>query len=440
MPSNKIDFQARHQQRRQALLAQLEPDSVVILVGNTEKIRNKNITYSFRQDHDFYYLTGFSEPDAVAILRPGSGQPYILFNQIKDAAAEINFGHRSGQDAAITEFGASAAFSINELEQRLPELLGQRQHVYLSDELGRFDDRIPSWLKAQRLGAKFDEKKVFKSLHSLLPFSQSMRIVKDDDELKLIRHAVDASVDAHKQVMATCKPGVNEQALAGNFFGRISQFGCQDVGYPSILAGGNNACCLHYTENNDTLLDGQMLLIDAGGDYRYYTADITRSYPVNGKFSPEQKAIYEIVLAALDNAIAKVKPGAAWNSLHQTAMETLAQGLIDLGILTASFEEVMKKELYKAYSVHKTGHWLGMDVHDVGSYHIDGDWKKLEQNMVFTIEPGLYFPSNCQSVEPRWRGMGIRIEDDILVTSTGHENLSAGAPRTVAEIEVFMAG
>ncbi|MBB6520405.1 aminopeptidase P N-terminal domain-containing protein [Pseudoteredinibacter isoporae] len=428
-----------YQKRRDILLSEIEADSAVILVGNTEKVRNKNITYNFRQDNDFYYLTGFAEPDAVAVLRPDSEQPFVLFNLPKDEAAEINFGHRCGQKMAGELYGSDAAYDIAELEERLPALLEQRQHIYLSDELGRFEDRIFSWLNRQRRSVKFDETKVFRSLHSVLPYIHERRIIKDEAELARIRQAVNASVDGHKTVMKQAKPGVNEQQLAGAFFGKVSEYGCQDVGYPTILASGNNACCLHYTENNDELQDGQILLIDAGGDYQYYTADITRSFPVNGTFNNTQKAVYEIVLAALDNAIAQVKPGNPWNRLYETAMETLAQGLIDLGILNCSFEEAMTKELYKPYSIHKTGHWMGLDVHDVGRYKNNGEWKTLQANMVFTIEPGLYFPAHDNSVAPEFRGMGIRIEDDILVTVDGHENLSAGAPRTVEEIEAWMA-
>lgn len=428
-----------YQQRRELLLQELEQDSAVILVGNTEKVRNKNITYNFRQDNDFYYLTGFSEPDAVALLRPNSEQPFVLFNLPKDEAAEVSFGHRCGQKMAGELVGCDAAYDIAELEERLPALLEQRQHIYLSDELGRFSHRIFDWLHQQRRSAKFDEAKIFRSLHSVLPFIHERRIVKDESELERIRKAVNASVAGHKTVMKVAADGINEQQLTGAFFGKVSEFGCQDVGYPTIMASGNNAICLHYTENNDDLQDGQILLIDAGGDYQYYTADITRSFPVNGKFSDTQKAVYEVVLAALDNAIALVKPGAPWNKLYETAMSTLAQGLIDLGILQCSHQEAMEKELYKRYSVHKTGHWLGLDVHDVGRYKNGHEWKKLEPNMVFTIEPGLYFEANDESVAPEFRGMGIRIEDDILVTQDGHENLSAGAPRTIEDIEAWMA-
>lgn len=428
-----------YQKRREWLLSQIEPDSAVILVGNTEKVRNKNINFLFRQDNDFYYLTGFKEPNAVAVLRPNSDKPFVMFNNPSDEYQEVWFAARAGLAGAKKHFGADEAFDIADLDKELPALLGHRKHIYISDELGRFEDKLFSWINQQRRSVKFDEPKVFRSLHSILPFVHDRRRVKEPSEIAKLRKAVEASTDGHIRLMKVCQPGINEQQLAGEFFNEVSRHGCQDFGYPSIIAGGNNACCLHYSENNSTLNDGELILVDAGGDYQYYTADITRTYPINGKFTPEQKAIYELVLKALDTAISKVKPGANWNSMYPAAMEVLAQGLIDLKILNSSFEEVMENKLYEQYTLHKTGHFLGLDVHDVGRYQDDnGDWISFKENMIFTIEPGLYFPKHCDSVDERWRGIGVRIEDDILVTTTGCENLSAGVPRTVEEIEKLM--
>lgn len=429
-----------YQQRRDWLLAQIPQDSVVILVGNCEKVRNKNISYLFRQDHDFYYLTGFKEADAVAVLRPNSDKPFVLFNRPNNHALEVSFGERAGQKGAVEYYGADQAHDIAELDAVLPSLLGDRKFLYLSDELGRFHGKVFSWLDSQRKSAKFDQVKVFRELRSILPAIHNRRRIKDDTELALIKTAVKASVEGHKAVMKLAADGINEQVLSAEFFRKISEFGCQDVGYPTILAGGNNACCLHYTDNNQPLKSGELVLIDAGGDYQYYTADITRTFPVNGKFTAVQKQLYQLVLNALDAAIAEVKPAASWHLIYEAAMKVLAKGLIELGILTAPFEEVWNNELYKEFTVHKTGHFMGMDVHDVGSYHDEqGKWITLQENMVFTIEPGLYFPKHCQHIDEKWRGIGIRIEDDILVTANGHENLSAAAPRTIEEIELFMA-
>ena len=428
-----------YQQRREWLLSQLPEDSVVILVGNTEKVRNKNILYPFRQDHDFYYLTGFAEPDAVAILRPGSEQPFVLFNQPSDDYQEVWFAARSGQKGAVEKFGADLAYDIAELEQRLPELMALRQHVYLSDELGRYQHRVFEWLNQQRRSAKFDQPKVFRSLHSVLPYIHNKRRVKSIEEIDIIRHAVKASVEGHKHVMSICNPGMTEQQITAEFFNHAASYGCSDVGYPTISAAGNNACCLHYSENKDVLREGDLLLLDAGGDYNYYTADITRTIPINGTFTGPQRDIYQLVLDALDAAIETVKPGASWNSMYPAAMSVLSQGMLDLGILKGSLDEVLETEAYASFTLHKTGHWLGLDVHDVGTYLDEqGEWVTLQPNMVFTIEPGLYFPKQSQQVDKKWRGMGVRIEDDILVTDRGCENLSAAAPRSIADIESIM--
>jgi Xaa-Pro aminopeptidase len=234
---------------------------------------------------------------------------------------------------------------------------------------------------------------------------------------------------------------MNELQLEAVFDREIANFGCREVCYPSIVASGNNACCLHYEENNSPLNNGDLLLIDAGAEYQSYCSDITRTWPINGTFTTEQTALYQLVLSAIDNAIALVKPGLSWPDIHQMCIETMAKGLLDLGILTGTFEQVMKDESYKAFTIHKTGHWLGMDVHDVGSYHDEqGHWITLSPNMIFTIEPGIYIPKHCESVDKKWRGIGIRIEDDILVTSTGCENLSKEVPRTIEAIERQMKG
>ncbi|GLX82655.1 aminopeptidase P family protein [Thalassotalea eurytherma] len=428
-----------YQQRRNDLLSSIEQDSVVILVGNTEKVRNKNILFPFRQDHDFYYLTGYAEPDAVAILRPNCDKPFVIFNQPKDDFQEVWFAARTGQQGAIEQYDADEAFEIALFNEKIHQLLGNRKHIYISDELGRFHNQVFQWLDGQRKGAKFDEIKIFKQLHSVLSFIHQKRRVKDPHELALIKQAVGASVSAHQQVMKATQSGITEHELAAIFNQHASKFGCQDVGYPSIVATGNNACCLHYSQNTATLKPGEMLLIDAGADYQYYTADITRTYPVSGKFSGAQRDIYQLVLNALDSAIETVKPGGNWHDIYPTAMKELAIGLHDLKILNASVDEIIEKQLHQQFSLHKTGHWLGMDVHDVGSYHqSDGQGIRLVPNMVFTIEPGLYFPSHCELVDPKFRGMGIRLEDDILVTDTGYENLSVELPRTISDVEEFM--
>ncbi|AQS38512.1 aminopeptidase P [Shewanella psychrophila] len=433
-----------YQTRRKALFEQLPKGSFVILAGYQQKVRSKNIKYHFRQDNDFLYLTGFNEPDAVALLRTdkskASGFTYSLFCRPKDKAQEVSFGERAGIDGAITDFNADEAYDIAELEPVLLSQLASQQHIFIGDELGRFSGRVIDWMNHQRNTASFDTIKHHLSLTPLAKIIHPMRVIKSLDEITKIKAAVKASTDGHKAVIQACKPGINEAELAATFNFIVAKHGATDVAYPNIVASGNNACCLHYEENCCTVEDGQILLIDAGAELDHYASDITRSYPVNGKFTAEQKAIYQLVLSALDAAIERVKPGASWNSLHETCMEVMAKGLLELGLLNGNIDDIMENETYKRFTVHKTGHWLGMDVHDVGPYHdADGYWRKLETGMTFTIEPGIYIPLSATDVPAAYRGMGIRIEDDILVTQTGRENLSAGVPRTITDIEAIMS-
>ena len=427
--------------RRKQLLAQLPLNSLVLLVGYQQKVRSKNIKYHFRQDNDFFYLTGFSEPDAFALLSKGSdGQlRFILFCRPSDTYQEINFGQRARIAEAKDHYQADDAFYIDDFNEVLTREIEGFEHIYLSDELNRVTADILPLLNKQRLSCAFDVIKQYRTLTPLAKYLHPIRVIKTDEEVKLIRQAVKASTKAHKDVMKLCSSANNEAELSAQFMKSISQFGCTEVAYPNIVASGNNAMCLHYEDNNTPLDKERMLLIDAGAEYKMYASDITRSYPINGKFSRAQTDIYQLVLKALDSAISKVKPGTEWNHLYETCMAVLCQGLIELGFIDLSFEEAMKSKAYKKYTVHKTGHWLGMDVHDVGPYHdSEGNWRKLEPNMVFTIEPGIYVPENCTEAPAEYRGIGVRIEDDILVTENGYENLSENVPRTINEIETLM--
>ncbi|ABZ77104.1 peptidase M24 [Shewanella halifaxensis HAW-EB4] len=428
-----------YNQRRDELLNQLPNNSLVLVAGYQQKVRSKNIKYHFRQDNDFLYLTGFNEPDAIALLIKSDVNQYILFCRPKDPAQEVSFGARAGIEGAIERYGADKAYSVAEFEDSLLPLLQGINTIYLSDEVSRFSSQLIGWANNQRHHCSFDTPKQFTSIKPLAEILHGMRVTKSVEEIAKVRAAVAASTAGHKAVMQVCRAGINERELSSLFDFTIAKHGCNAVAYPSIVAGGNNACCLHYEDNCCELSNGQMLLIDAGGEFEHYAADITRSYPVNGTFSQEQKAIYQLVLNALDQAIAKVRPGAAWNSLYETCMQVMAEGLKELGLLTGSIDEIMATESYKRFTVHKTGHWLGMDVHDVGPYHDqDGNWCTLEVGMVFTIEPGIYFAKDALDVPEAYRGMGIRIEDDILVTETGFENLSVDVPRTIEEIEDCM--
>ena len=424
------------QQRRQWLSQQLDNDSVAIIVGNIAKTRSKNINYHFRTDNDLFYLTGFEEPNAVAVLRPGHEQPFVMFTRPNDSAAETNFGKRAGLAGVKANYQADLSFDINEIQAQMPSLFESRSKVYYLDEQGIYQDDIFTWINHQRRNTPFDAKKHFRSLMPLQPILHNARTVKSSEEVLQIRQAVKATISGHKAMMRQTKPGMNELQLSAIFDREIAEFGCRDVGYPTIVAGGNNGCCLHYEDNNCQLIDGQMVLVDAGAEYQNYSADVTRTWPINGRFSQEQALLYNLVLKSLDAAIACVKPGASWSVMYETAMRVIAEGLIELGILTGSIDQVMADESYRRFTVHKTGHWLGMDVHDVGAYHDNkGQWITLMENMIFTIEPGIYIPEGCEGVDKKWHGIAIRIEDDILVTREGCENLSEEIPRTIADIE-----
>lgn len=425
--------------RRLQLAAKLDSDSVAIIVGNKEQVRNLNIKFPFKQDNDFYYLTGFTEPDCVAVIRPGHDEPYIMFGRGNDHGIEVQFGFRCGLQGLEENHGVNKAYDINELEHLIVGLFERRSKLFISDNHGTYATSLYRWLTAPLLDHAFDSIKTVRSIHQLNPFIHQMRVIKDNNEIALIRKAVEASVSGHIATMKACKPMINEGQLSATFNHTISNFGCYELGYPNIVAAGNNGICLHYEDNNQPCPDGKLLLTDMGGEYQHYTADITRTYPINGKFSQAQAALYQIVLDALDASISLVKPGARWNTLYEANQRVMAQGLLDLGILSGDIEDILAKDIQRKFTVHKTGHWMGLHVHDVGSYHdTDNQWVELVPNMVFTIEPGIYIPADCMEVDERWRGIAIRIEDDILVTQTGYENLSIKVPRTIEAIEEVM--
>ncbi|RYV02807.1 Xaa-Pro aminopeptidase [Shewanella sp. OPT22] len=430
-----------YKKRRQTLLSELPDNSLVILVGYQQKVRSKNIKYHFRQDNDFFYLTGFNEPDSFALIsKKNNEETFTLFCRPKDSLQEVNFGERAGVKGVLQDYKADLAFDIADFDKELLNQLHDIEHVYLSDELNRISSQLIPLLNTQRHNCPFDVVKQYRTLTPLAKIIHPMRVIKTIEEVDLIKAAVQASTKAHIDVMRSCSSAINESELSAQFMKSIATFGSTEVAYPNIVAAGNNAMCLHYEDNNTPIKSGQILLIDAGAELNMYASDITRSYPINGVFTQAQKQIYSLVLSALDAAIAIVKPGTPWNALHKTCMEVICKGLIELGFLDMTFEHAMETQAYKKFTVHKTGHWLGMDVHDVGPYHDEqGNWRKLEPNMIFTIEPGIYIPEDCYDVPESYRGMGIRVEDDILVTTDGHENLSAGVPRTIEDIEKVMA-
>ena len=426
-------------ERRQKLMAQMSAGSVAIIPSAREIARNRDVDYPFRQDSDFYYLTGFNEPDAVLVLVPGRTEGVVvMFCRDRDPEMEIWNGYRAGPEGVCNQYGADQAYAIDEIDQQMPKLLQGCIRLYYSigtDE--KLDNQVRGWLndiRAQaRMGAVAPGEMVM--LDHLL---HEMRLFKAEDEAEMMREAGRISAEAHVRAMQACKPGMTEYQLEAEITHHFAANGCRQPAYSSIVGGGDNACVLHYTENWDELHSGDLVLIDAGCELDYYAGDITRTFPVSGKFSPEQRAVYELVLKAQQACIDALQPGVPWNRIHDLSVEVLTEGLIELGFLKGERDELIESGAYRAFYMHRIGHWLGMDVHDVGDYKIAGDWRPLEPGMVMTVEPGIYISPQNEQVDEKWRGIGVRIEDDVLITATGSDVLSSGVPKSVAEIEALM--
>jgi len=424
--------------RRKHLMQMMGPGSIAIIPAAVEKIRNSDTHYPFRQDSDFRYLTGFPEPEAVAVLIPGRKQgEFILFNRERDETMEIWNGRRAGQDGAVSEYGADDAFPINDIDEILPGLLEQVDRVfYTMGTHPEFDHRLIGWVNTLRA-------QVRKGTHAPAEFVtlehilHDMRLVKSKAELDVMRKAAKISAGAHCRAMKLCKPGMNEFEMEAELLHEFHRHGGEPA-YTSIVGGGANACVLHYIENNAPLRDGDLLLIDAGMELEGYASDITRTFPVNGRYNKEQRAVYEVVLKAQYAAIDQVRAGNHWNDPHDAAVKSLTQGLVKLGLLKGPVSQLIKTEAYRKFYMHRTGHWIGMDVHDVGDYKVDDQWRTLEPGMVLTIEPGLYIAPGTKGVHKRWWGIGIRIEDDVLVTKGDPEILSAAVPKEPDDIEALM--
>ena len=431
---------AEYARRRRHLMGMMDGNSIALIPAAREVTRSRDTEYPFRQDSDFMYLTGFDEPDAVLVLVPGRRQgQIILFCRDRNPELELWNGYRAGPEGAVTEFGMDDAFPIDDIDDILPGLMEGKGHVYYS--MGNndlFDRQVMAWvnnIRAQvRTGAKPPGD--FTDLAFLL---HEQRLIKSAAELKIMRKAGQISADAHCRAMRECRPSRFEYHLESAILHEFNENGARYPAYNSIVGAGVNACVLHYTENRDKLVDGDLVLIDAGCEYAGYAADITRTFPVNGRFSPEQKALYDIVLKAQLAAIAKVKPGNAWNQPHDATVRVITRGLMDLGLLKGDEKTLIKEGAYRDFYMHRAGHWLGMDVHDVGDYRVDGKWRQLEPGMVLTIEPGIYVAPDNTKVPAKWRGIGVRIEDDVAVTSSGCEVLTDGVPKTTDAIEALMA-
>lgn len=414
-------------------------ESVAILPTASVRIRNRDVEFPFRPDSDFYYLTGFPEPEAVAMLIPDrAAGEYILFCREKDPKMETWHGRRAGLEGACDIYGAEDAFPIEDLDDILPGLLEDRERIYYTmGNDAAFDQRVVGWVKQvrDRVRTGVNAPDEFISLNHLL---HDMRLYKSRQEVRAIRQAAHIAAKAHQRAMQTCEAGLTEYQIEAELIHEFMRQGARNPAYPPIVGSGENSCILHYTENSKELNDGDILLIDAGAEYEGYASDITRTFPVNGIFSKSQRTIYEIVLAAQLAAIEQVQPGNHWNEPHDAAINVITEGLLALGILKGTKRQLIRDHAYSKYFMHRTGHWLGMDVHDVGEYKIEGGWRMLEPGMALTVEPGLYFPAG-RGLARKWWNIGVRIEDDVLVTKAGHDVLSKEAPKTVEEIESLMA-
>ena len=425
--------------RRKKLMAVMDDVSIAIIPTAPARQRNRDIEYAYRPDSDFYYLTGFDEPEAVAVLMPGREQgEFLLFCRERNPERERWDGARVGLEGACDMFGADDAFPIGDIDDILPGLMENRSTVFFAmGYYAEFDHRMLNWVSQLRTRSRsgINSPGEFVALDHVL---HDMRLYKSRAEVRALSRAMELSASAHQRAMRNCRPGMYEYQIEAELVHEFRAGGSRYEAYPSIVAGGKNACVLHYIRNSEPLRDGDLLLIDAGAEIDCYASDITRTFPVGGRFSKPQKQLYEIVLAAQLAAIDKVRPGNHWNEAHEAAIEVLVQGLVDLGILKGKVRALINTEKYLAYCPHRTGHWLGLDVHDVGDYKIDGEWRVLEPGMVLTVEPGLYIPSGDKTVARRWRGIGIRIEDDVLVTKSGPKVLTSAVPKEIDQIEALM--
>ncbi len=426
--------------RRKRVMEMMDEESIAIVPTAPERQRNRDISYPYRPDSDFYYLTGFAEPEALAVLAPGREQgEFIMFCRERHAEREQWDGARVGLEGACERFGADDAFPIGDIDDILPGLIENRTRVfYAMGYYPEFDQRMLEWVKRLRSKARggFSSPAEFVALDHVL---HDLRLYKSRAEIKLMRHAADISARAHRRAMQVCREGMAEYQVEAELSHEFLRAGSRAHAYPPIVAAGVNACTLHYVENTGTLRDGDLLLIDAGCEYQCYASDITRTFPVNGRFSKEQRAIYSLVLEAQLAAIDEVYPGNTWNAAHDAAVRVLTEGLVALGLLKGRVANLLRKEAYRKFYMHRTGHWLGLDVHDVGDYKLDGEWRVLEPGMVTTVEPGLYITPGDKSVAKRWWGIGVRIEDDVLVSRHGPEVLSSGVPKSIDGIESLMA-
>lgn len=434
---NHADNPADHAERRAVLADELGQHGIAVVAATPERNRNNDVDYPYRPNSDFRYLTGFGEPQAIAVLAPGHEQgEYILFCRERDPAAETWNGHRAGTDGAVTRFGADAAYPIDEFDQRIGELLSGRERLYMTQGIHpEFEQQLMSRLNDLRArGRHAAPPEHIVSINSVV---HEMRLRKSEAELALMREAAKVSAAGHRAAMQAVAPGVYEYQLEATLH-YVYGLNGMHWAYPTIVGAGANGCVLHYVENAAEIADGDLVLIDSGAEYRGYAGDITRTFPANGRFSEAQRRVYDIVLAANEAGIAACRAGNKANASHQAALHVLVDGLLELGFVCGDRESVIADESYKRFFMHGTSHWLGMDVHDVGLYKQAGEWRELEPGMVLTVEPGLYIPPGTEGVDKNYWGIGIRVEDDVVVTRGEPEIMTNDVPKAPTEIEALM--
>ena len=429
---------SEYRRRRDHLMAMMTPGSIAVVPSANGQIRNRDTEHPFRQNSDFYYLTGFEEPHALLVLAPGREHgEVIMFCREHDARAERYDGERLGPERAAQVLGVDDAFPIGDIADILPGLLEGRDRTYVTlGEFPDFDRQLLGWVKniRSREASGAVPPGEFISLSHLL---HDLRLYKSAAEQKAMRRAAQITVGAHVRAMRAARPGLAEAHLEAELLHEFMINGARFPAYPSIVAAGKNACVMHYIRNDASLNDGDLVLIDAGCEYQYYASDVTRTFPANGRYSGAQREVYEVVLAAQTEALQVAVPGSAFNAPHDAAVKVMVDGLLALGLLEGEAGELIETEAYLRFCVHKSSHWLGLDVHDVGDYKVGEVWRELEPGMVLTIEPGVYLPDE-EDIPMVYRGMGVRIEDDVLITRSGHEVLTAAAPKTIDEVEAVM--
>ncbi len=422
--------------RRRQLMRMIGKGGVALLPAATPKTRNRDVEYLYRQDSDFYYLTGFAEPEALLVLVPGrAAGEYLLFCRERDSQRETWDGSRAGPDGVVRDYGADDAFPIGDVDDILPGIIEQCDRVYYTiGQHPEFDRRLISWVGTLRERGGAHTPDEFITLDHLL---HDLRLFKSRAEISAMRRAARIAVQAHRRAMSRCRPGLYEYEVEAEIAHEFRRHGAR-LSYLPIVGSGANSCVLHYHANDSRLDDGDLLLVDAGCEYDYYASDVTRTWPVNGRFTDEQRAIYDIVLQAQEAAMAQVAPGNHWDDPHQAAVAVVTGGLRRLGLLKGGLKTLIREAAYRRFFMHRTGHWLGMDVHDVGDYKIADQWRLLEPGMALTVEPGIYIPPGSRGIPKRWWGIGVRIEDDLVVTRDGYDLLTRGLPRTADEVEALV--